>query len=185
MNERRALRVWPPRLCASRWPACGGPPRLLGRPARARPSCSPGCAGSAAPCPLPQVSPPKTDIENNVIISDYAQMDRILKASAASLVPSFVLCVCASQWSLITRRWTASSRHAPSRSLLFARWFAPSCMLARRGHGHQLRLAPPAAPANKHSLPLSSIPSSPCHRRSATTSCRWSRRCARAAPTCC
>lgn len=26
-----------------------------------------------------QVSPPKTDIENNVIISDYAQMDRILK----------------------------------------------------------------------------------------------------------
>ncbi|KAL4440992.1 hypothetical protein ABPG77_010423 [Micractinium sp. CCAP 211/92] len=26
-----------------------------------------------------QVSPPKTDIENNVIVSDYAQMDRILK----------------------------------------------------------------------------------------------------------
>ncbi|GAB4820845.1 hypothetical protein N2152v2_007891 [Parachlorella kessleri] len=26
-----------------------------------------------------QISPPKTDIENNVIISDYAQMDRILK----------------------------------------------------------------------------------------------------------
>lgn len=26
-----------------------------------------------------QVSPPKTDLENNVIISDYAQMDRILK----------------------------------------------------------------------------------------------------------
>ena len=29
-----------------------------------------------------QVSPPKTDIENNVIISDYAQMDRILKVGA-------------------------------------------------------------------------------------------------------
>ncbi len=26
-----------------------------------------------------QISPPKTDLENNVIISDYAQMDRILK----------------------------------------------------------------------------------------------------------
>jgi hypothetical protein len=26
-----------------------------------------------------QISPPKTDIENNVVISDYAQMDRILK----------------------------------------------------------------------------------------------------------
>lgn len=26
-----------------------------------------------------QISPPKTDIENNVIISDYQQMDRILK----------------------------------------------------------------------------------------------------------
>ena len=25
------------------------------------------------------ISPPKTDLENNVIISDYAQMDRILK----------------------------------------------------------------------------------------------------------
>ena len=25
------------------------------------------------------ISPPKTDIENNVIVSDYAQMDRILK----------------------------------------------------------------------------------------------------------
>lgn len=29
--------------------------------------------------PAPQVSPPKTDIENSVVISDYAQMDRILK----------------------------------------------------------------------------------------------------------
>lgn len=28
------------------------------------------------------MSPPKTDIENNVIVSDYAQMDRILKACA-------------------------------------------------------------------------------------------------------
>lgn len=34
-----------------------------------------------------QVSPPKSDIENNVIISDYAQMDRILKASRNGYAP--------------------------------------------------------------------------------------------------
>jgi T-complex protein 1 subunit delta len=29
-----------------------------------------------------QVSPPKTDIENNVVISEYSQMDRILKVGS-------------------------------------------------------------------------------------------------------
>lgn len=26
-----------------------------------------------------QISPPKTDLENNVVVSDYAQMDRVYK----------------------------------------------------------------------------------------------------------
>lgn len=57
-------------------------------------ACLPGgCRSSLSALPAPpavsqrdrcalvllQISPPKTDIENNVIISDYAQMDRILK----------------------------------------------------------------------------------------------------------
>ena len=39
----------------------------------------PGLLSSAVSTVCLQISPPKTDIENNVIISDYAQMDRILK----------------------------------------------------------------------------------------------------------
>jgi hypothetical protein len=47
-----------------------------------------------------QVSPPKTDIENNVIISDYAQMDRILKAGTRFYVSFLCVCVCVAGRSL-------------------------------------------------------------------------------------
>lgn len=40
------------------------------------------------------VSPPKTDLENNVVVSDYTAMDRILKVSGAC--PFALPVVCAS-----------------------------------------------------------------------------------------
>ena len=69
----RQLRLrWGGRPCARLLrPGCALTVLLAGRPSRRH--------ASGAAFHFRQVSPPKTDIENNVIISDYAQMDRILK----------------------------------------------------------------------------------------------------------
>jgi hypothetical protein len=92
------------------------------------------------------VSPPKTDMENNVIVSDYTQMDRIYKVGACScacgcaavrlaLLLRLRLCCCTcscGQATLLSKRHT--STHGPLASQSCADLHLRSSLEQRYGY---------------------------------------------------
>lgn len=121
--------------------------------------------------PCKQVSPPKTDIENNVIISDYAQMDRILKVGWVPGRPFMCQPPAALKPGLASPT-APTAVHALARVRLPAAPAPLHPVLLSLDHNHMTTwhlglLADPRA------WPAPPLGMCVCRRRSATTSCRW------------